>query len=53
MTEDERLAIWLDALLNSELDLRPSRGWFENSIRPENSSNHHSSLESCRVCRTS
>ncbi len=26
MTEDERLAIWLDALLNSELDLRPSRG---------------------------
>jgi len=26
MTEDERLAIWLDALLKSELDLRPSRG---------------------------
>ena len=26
MSEDERLAIWLDALLKSELDLRPSRG---------------------------
>ena len=26
MSEDERLAIWLDALLKSEPDLRPSRG---------------------------
>ena len=26
MSEDERLAIWLDALLKSESDLRPSRG---------------------------
>ena len=26
MSEDERVAIWLDALLNSELDLRSSRG---------------------------
>ena len=26
MTEDERIAIWLDALLNIEMDLRASRG---------------------------
>ena len=26
MNEDEQVAIWLDSLLNSELDLRPSRG---------------------------
>ena len=26
MSEDERIAIWLDALLNVEMDLRPSRG---------------------------
>lgn len=26
MSEDERIAIWLDALLNIEMDLRPSRG---------------------------
>ena len=26
MSEDERLAVWLDALLKSESDLRPSRG---------------------------
>ena len=26
MSEDERIAIWLDTLLNVEIDLRPSRG---------------------------
>jgi predicted GNAT family acetyltransferase len=26
LNEDEQVAIWLDSLLNSELDLRPSRG---------------------------
>ena len=26
MNEDERIAIWLDALLKVEMDLRPSRG---------------------------
>lgn len=33
LNEDEQVAIWLDSLLDSEMDLRPSRGVHKETVR--------------------